>query len=128
VRTPLLKRLEPIIERITIQQSGNWQIYNWASTVGALMSLRAKYEQLIDGEVVLSIVDRDQRIKLSVKGNRPQCESTEDSPDLSLDGPTAARLLCGPYRASQVLDLPVRAAVLDQWCPLPLATSTMDTV
>jgi len=44
------------------------------------------------------------------------------------DALLAHRLLFGPLRPSQIIELPAAAAALDAWCPLPLYWAPQDNV
>jgi hypothetical protein len=68
------------------------------------------------------------RLLLEVDGKHIRCARTDAEPSLSPDPATAMRLLLGPLPPSAVLALPVGAALLEQWCPLPLFWGRQDGV
>jgi hypothetical protein len=65
---------------------------------------------------------------LEVDGEHICCARTDAEPALSADPATAMRLLLGPLPPSAVLALPADAALLEQWCPLPLFWGRQDGV
>ena len=67
-------------------------------------------------------------IALEVREKEARAFRTEAEPALIPSAATAMRMLCGPLAPSAVLELPTRAAALDQWCPLPLFWSRQDGV
>ena len=91
------------------------------------MKLKATYEMLPDGELVLLIHGRggDERLLLSVKDGVPSVETTENrAPDLTLEHIEAMNLLFAPYAPAR-LTLPSFAKV---WFPLPLYVYSSDAV
>ena len=123
----LLPKLARLGEGVSASSSGNWQIFDWATTLDALLKTRAALVPLMAGAVVVEIAGCG-RVVLEVRGNDAQCVRTEAAPALQMDALTAMRLLCGPLRPSLVLPLPAAAAPLEQWCPLPLFWGRQDGV
>lgn len=123
----LLPKLAQLCEGLSVHQSGNWQIFDWETTLDALLKTRGTLGPLTDGAVVLEIADYG-RILLEVSGGSARCVRTEIEPTLQTDAFTAMRLLCGPLPPSAVLALPQGAAPLEQWCPLPLFWGRQDGV
>ena len=123
----LLPKLARLCEGVSASSSGNWQIFDWAATLDALLKTHAALVPLMDGAVVVEIAGYG-RVALEVRGNAAQCVRTEAAPALQMDAFTAMRLLCGPLRPSLVLPLPSAAAPLEQWCPLPLFWGRQDAV
>ena len=123
----LLPKLAQLSEGVSASSSGNWQIFDWATTLDALLKTRAALVPLMDGAVVVEIAGYG-RVALEVRGDDVQCVRTEAAPALQMDTFTAMRLLCGPLSPSLVLSLPAAAAPLEQWCPLPLFWGRQDGV
>ncbi len=123
----LLPKLARLCEGVSASGSGNWQIFDWATTLDALLKTRAALVPLTEGAVVVEIAGYG-RVAMEGGGNDAQCVRTEAAPALQLDALTAMRLLCGPLRPSLVWPLPAAAAPLEQWCPLPLFWGRQDGV
>lgn len=123
----LTARVAAFADATALRPSGNWRIINWAATVAATLGARAASTPLPGGRVVIDIAGQ-ARLAVEVAGSRVRCEPTCDTPCLSADPLTATRLLFGPLRPSQVMDLPAEAALLEAWGPLPLAWRTQDGV
>ena len=123
----LLPKLAQLCEGASASSSGNWQIFDWATTLDALLKTRAALTPLMDGAVVVEIAGYG-RVELAVRDNAAQCVRTEAAPALELDAFTAMRLLCGPLPPALVAPLPAAAAPLEQWCPLPLFLGRQDAV
>ena len=123
----LLPKLAQLCEGASASSSGNWQIFDWATTLDALLKTHAALMPLMDGAVVVEI-EGYGRVALEVRENAAQCVRTEAAPALQIDGCAAMRLLCGPLPPSLVLPLPAAAAPLEQWCPLPLFLGRQDAV
>ena len=122
-----MPKLAQLCEGVTASCSGNWQIFDWATTLNALLKTRAALVPLLDGAVVVEIAGYG-RVELAVRGRAAQCVRTEAAPALQLDAFTAMRLLCGPLPPTLVMPLPAAAAPLEQWCPLPLFWGRQDAV
>ncbi len=123
----LLFALGHISEQARITESGNWQVFDWATTVGTLMRLKQRGGGMVAGEVLISI-EGYGGLRLSVSGGEASCTPSDSSPDITCDGPTAKRLLFGPIPPGLVMTLPERATILESWCPLPLSLTRQDWV
>lgn len=126
-RAGLARLLGRCCERIGVQPSGNWQVFDWVGVLDALFKARPLSGPLLEGEVVVAI-EGIGALCLSVRDGQPSCVATQDEPALRCDALTAMRLLFGPLAPSQVMALPAAAARLDQWCPLPLFWPAQDGV
>lgn len=125
---PLHHKLGGIAERITVEASGNWQIFNWPATVNALLRLRHATTPLAEGAIRVRIDNVGVTLALRVEGTRASCRVTNDPPDWSSDANCVLRVLFGPTPPSSVADLPKAADTLASWCPLPLALPNSDHV
>lgn len=126
-RADLARLLGACCENTSARPGGNWQIFDWAGVVGALLEARQLSGPLLPGTVVIDIQGYGA-LELHVEGDQATCARSTAPADLSCDTFTAMRLLFGPLPASQVLALPASAAVLEQWCPLPLSWPHQDGV
>ena len=68
----LLPKLAQLCEGLSVHQSGNWQIFDWETTLDALLKTRGTLGPLTDGAVVLEIADYG-RILLEVSGGSARC-------------------------------------------------------
>jgi len=114
-------------ERTSLQPAGNWQVFAWTELLDALLQMRRLSGPLMEGRVVVDISEYGA-VALQVEGERATCERTDDKPALQCDPLTAMRLFFGPLAPSQILPLPPGAALLEQWCPLPLHWPRQDGV
>ena len=123
----LLPKLAHLCEGTSVSSSGNWLIFDWENVLDALLKTRAAQGPLVDGAVIIEI-EGYGRLLLEVDGENIRCARTDAKPALSADPTTAMRLLLGPLPPSAVLALPAGAALLEQWCPLPLFWGRQDGV
>lgn len=139
--SPALQPLVDMAETVSLMETGNWQVFNWSAVVKTLLQGAGRTRPLSDGRVVLAVGAGTQstdapstdttgadsaRFEIIVKDGHVTCQPSGAEPTLRADGPTLTRALFGPWSPSQILDLPREAAVLDQWCPLPLYLSRQD--
>ena len=126
----LLRDLGSQCERVTVQSTGNWMIVHWAEVVDALMRVRVRSGELIDGTAVLAI-ENYGAIELSVVDGQAKCEKRElreGEQHLACNPVTAMRLLFGPWFPSQVVPPSPELRILEAWCPLPLSWPAQDHV
>ncbi|MEW6753765.1 MAG: GNAT family N-acetyltransferase [Candidatus Latescibacterota bacterium] len=114
-------------EHPAVSLAGNFQVFNWQQVLEALLAARALAGPLLPGRVVIGITGQE-RLELAVEGGQTACTATTAPPHVEWDAHTALRALFGPLRPSAVVELPARAAVLEQWCPLPLSWPHQDGV
>ena len=107
-------------ERWSVSTPCMFKIIRWDRVAGALLSLRAQTEALPDGVFRLGI-EGWGTLTLQVQAGLPSARRTDDTPELTLDRLSAARLLFGPLR------LPTNAAAA-AWLPLPLSWNGQDRV
>lgn len=124
----LLRRLGALGEGVSLGSSGNWQIFDWAATVEALLRVRAAGGILADGEVALGI-EGYGALRIRVRDAQPVCTRDEEAAAAVTWTPsTVMRVLFGPLAPTQVTDIPAAAAALQAWCPLPLGWPRQDGV
>lgn len=123
----LLPKLAAVCGGMSVHSSGNWQIFDWAAALDALLKAQGTLIPLTDGAVVIEITDYG-KVLLEVAGGSARCIRSDAAPALQTDAFTAMRLLFGPLPPATVLALPQAAAALEQWCPLPLFWGRQDGV
>ncbi len=121
-----LKLVQDIPEGISFEPCKSFSVLNYKAVVGAFMKLKATYEKMPDGKLVLNINGRggNENIALTVKNGVPSCEYTEEKADMKFEHIEAMNLLfglCCPERDM----LPDFARI---WLPLPLFVYYSDTV
>lgn len=124
---PALQPLIDMAEMVRVEDAGNWRIFDWPAVVTAMLQVVQQWRPLLPGRIVLE-VQGQANFEMRADGRSATCALTDAPAVLSTDGPTMTRLLFGPLRPSQVMTLPADAAVLDQWCPLPLYLGRQDGV
>lgn len=124
----LARAVAGFAEHVSLQETGNWQVFDWPATLTALLLARRQDGELPEGEVVLGIRGQARRLALRVGPREVACEPTDAPPVLELDAPGMLQCLCGPLPPSQRTRLSPTAARLDAWCPLPLRISRQDHV
>jgi GNAT superfamily N-acetyltransferase len=122
----LARSLSEVAEGVSVNGTGNWQIYDWEATLDALMRVKHATAGSIEGECRIAI--GEERFKLFVTDDRVGCQATEEVPDLKLTPFQAHRFLFGPTRPSEVIDIPDAARAVESWLPLPLSFLRADSV
>ena len=126
-RFELLRDLSAIGESMGVGASGNWQIYDWAATVKALLQVRGVGGALAHGEIVVGI-EGYGNLRVQVAGAKVSCQKVTDAPAVTWDTFTAMRVFFGPLPPPAVTDVPAALAPLLGWCPLPLSWPKQDGV
>jgi hypothetical protein len=125
---PSLRALSETAEWTEVRPSGNWQVFNWAKVLDALLRLRHRIVPLIEGDVVIGLPD-GQRLHLEVRKQSAGCSNRpERAPDLSAEPMPLVRACFGPSKPQLAIDGGPKLQLLDSWCPLPLAISDQDHV
>ena len=109
-------------EEYSIRFPSRFKIINWQKVVNAFMKLKAEYDTLPDGELVLGI-EGYGNIRLFVENANAGCEKTDREAEVILSAAKATQLLFGPVNPAIVGDTPVFARAL---FPLPLSWDTLD--
>ena len=81
----------------------------------------------MEGVVSVSIEDYGV-LEIEVNDNEADCHLVSGTAAIECDSLLAHRLLFGPLKPSEVIELPAAARLLDAWCPLPLYWPTQDRV
>ncbi len=126
--SPVARYLNQVAEAVTVRTSGLWQVFDWVTVTDALLRVRMLSEALPPGRVTICIEDADETFTLYVEGENAGCIAESCTPTISLSAGQALRLLFGPASPANIVDLPGAAAVLQAWCPLPLAIPRLDHV
>jgi len=123
----LVRPLGQSAESFSTGTTGNWQVFDWVTTLNALLKVRAAMGPLVDGKTVVAIEGYGP-ISLEVAGGEAVCTRSDAAADLSVDACTAHRLFFGPLPPAATVELPTQLAALEQWCPLPLFWAKQDGV
>jgi predicted N-acetyltransferase YhbS len=122
----LSRALGKIAEQVSVSTSGNWQVYDWATTLQALMQVKHATCGLARGEVRLGI--GDETFVLAVDSAGVSCALDSGEADLSMTAFHAHQVLFGPRRPSDVVEIPDEARIIESWAPLPLSFMRADAV
>ena len=122
----LSRALGNIAENVSVNGSGNWQVFDWETTLTALLTVQHRGRGLIEGSVVIGI--DEATFEMTVDGQHVRCERVEIAPSISMSWKEAHRVLFGPAPASTVLEIPDAAKLLEAWTPLPLGFMRADSV
>ena len=123
-RWSLVRRLAAVGESVSVASSGNWQVFDWAATVEALMGV---CDSLPEGEADVGI-EGYGTLRMRVRDGRPECLLDDAASGVTWDPATAMRALFGPLAADLVTTVPPELAALRGWCPLPLGWLRPDGV
>lgn len=113
-------------EHIHLTTNGNWLIFDWPRVIGALLRAHHRHSPLPYGAVTIGV--GGSSLLLSIRPDCVRCDWSDEAPDLVADTMTLTRLLFGPAKPSEVVDLKSNASILQAWCPLPAGFSPQDYV
>ena len=122
-----LQRFADISENTTLTRSGNWQVFDWERVVATLLKTRLAHSPIMEGVVSVSIEGYGV-LEIEVNDNEADCHLVSGTAAIECDSLLAHRLLFGPLKPSEVIELPAAARLLDAWCPLPLYWPPQDRV
>lgn len=119
-------------ETVSVGGAGSCQVFDWVRVTDALMKLRRQCGPMIPGCVTVSIAG-EGLMALEVGDETAGASWLESSTlggdaDVAADATTTMRLLFGPLRPSEVMELSSAAGLLESWCPLPLGWTRQDGV
>ncbi len=123
-RRGLVRGLGAVAESVSVASSGNWQVFDWAATVEALMGV---CDGLPEGEADLGI-EGYGKLRVRVRDGRVECRREDAGGGVTWDPRTAMRVLFGPLAPELVTDVPPALDALRAWCPLPLGWLRPDGV
>ena len=113
-----------VCESSVIHSPSHFKIRNWADFTDAFIKLKASYCKMPQGELYIGITDYGT-IRLYVNEKGAGCEKTDHTPDITLDGLSAARYIFGPYPPICTADT---SYLVQAWFPLPLSWNGQDRV
>ncbi len=131
--------LSELAEHMSVQPAQNLAVFRFPSTVKAFLSLKAGYESLPDGTLVLQVKEKE-KFRVTFFGGCVEAQETEDAPHLILSYFDAMALLFGPLGgvAQAMLmkkGFPGPAGWTEReqdlcraWFPMPLFIEEADTV
>lgn len=123
---PLSRALGDVAEWMNVSTSGNWQVYDWATTLEAMLAVKREVGGLAEGEVTVGI--GDERFRMAVDGDGVSVTATDGEVDLAVSPFEAHRVFFGPVRPENVVAIPDSARVVAAWAPLPLGFMRGDSV
>jgi hypothetical protein len=124
----VLTELSEIGEWFSFGHSGNWQIFNYAKVIDALLRLRHRAEPLPLGEVLIGVENEPHSLHIEVREGSAGCALRERPAAQYFEPMRLSRVLFGPSPPSLVTHLEPGARALHSWCPLPLSISYQDAV
>jgi predicted N-acetyltransferase YhbS len=122
----LLRVLANHAESVAVSGSGNWQVFDWATTLQAVMKVKHKTRGLAEGKVRIGI--GEETYLATVDSTGASCVRDEGETDISLTSFPAHRVMFGPARPSDGAEVPDSARILESWAPLPLGFLRADCV
>lgn len=123
-----IRKISSICESVTASGSYNWRIFDWVRVINTLFSVKLSYTKLAEGEVKIGIEDCGV-FSLCVKNGKASCKKINGNPDLYCDEFSAVRLLFGPLKPDNVMELPENLVpIFSSWFPLPLSWGLQDRV
>ena len=106
----LVRGLGAVGESVSVASSGNWQVFDWAATVEALMGV---CDDLPEGEADLGI-EGYGKLRIRVRDGRVECRRDDASDGGDWDPRTAMRAF-GPLAPDLVTAVPPALARCDGW-------------
>ena len=122
----LLRALADLAESVDVSGSGNWQVFDWATTLQAVMKVKHVTKGLAEGTVRIGIGEETYLASVDSKG--VSCVRDEGEADISLTPLAAHRVLFGPARPSDGVEISDSTRILESWAPLPLGFMRADCV
>lgn len=118
---PALTDSLAVVEEFTIKSNTNLLIFNFMRMIQATLTLKAKTQPLLSGQVVIQI-DNQVPLEICVDAQGVHVRETAQAPTVHFTALEATRVLFSPHAV--VIQNPVLAA----WLPLPFFISPVDTV
>ena len=127
-RIDYINSIIDICEQYDVSSCWNWLIRDWHAFIYLLMKAKSSYTYLPDGELNIEIKNYGT-LNLTMMNNIATCCKSQETPDISLDTFSAARLLFGHGNPTYVTTLPQhKTATILAWFPLPLYCPQPDAV
>ena len=123
-QTELICRFSAICDTMQLRSPSHFKICNWERVISAFMRLKASYQPLQAGELVLNIQDYGT-MRIFVNQEGVGCEKSQQKPQLTLTQLEASRFIFGPLDPGYVAKANETA---ESWFPLPLSWNGQDRV
>ena len=120
-----IRRLGNYAEEVNIQDSHNWQIFDWKNIIKALLEIKQKSCRLISGESIFTIKGMGS-FRISVTAKKVMCESIDTCSNNEFSSSEFLRIAFGPLPPSLIIDLPEELKIFENWFPLPLCIGLQD--
>jgi len=122
-----IRQLGNYTEEVNIQDSRNWQIFDWKNIIKALLEIKQKSCRLISGESIFTIKGIGS-FRISVTVKKVMCESIDVCSNNEFSSSEFLRIAFGPLPPSLIIDLPEELKIFENWFPLPLCIGLQDGV
>ncbi|MBL8875046.1 MAG: GNAT family N-acetyltransferase [Phycisphaerae bacterium] len=131
IRDLQFNHLERLADDASLIEAGNWRIYQWPAVMTALLKARQSAMPLPPDTFVIRIDANAsgpsgtgaEHFRLTIDSHAT-CEFSDDAPDFEGSAAQVLRALTDPIPPN----LPLRAAQLGLWRPLPLVIPMQDRV
>jgi len=124
----VLERISVFSESTAIGESYQWQIFKWTEVIEALLTLKAGYTLLANGEVKIGI-EGYGIVKIIVNDGVIDCRLINEDADFTVDKYIASRIILGPLPVFVSSLVPFKLhPVLASWFPLPLCWFPQDNI
>lgn len=120
----LVRRFASISDTMQLRSPSHFKICNWERVISAFLKLKASYQTLQAGELILTIQDYGT-IRIYVDEQGAGCEATEQESQLTLTPLEAARFVFGPLAPAYTAET---SKIAENWFPLPLSWNGQDRV
>ena len=120
-----IRQLGNYAEEVNIQDSHNWQIFDWKNIIKALLEIKQKSCRLISGESIFTIKGIGS-FRISVTAKKVVCESIDTCSINEFSSSEFLRIAFGPLPPSLIIDLPEELKIFENWFPLPLCIGLQD--
>jgi predicted acetyltransferase len=122
-----IRQLGNYTEEANIQDSHNWQIFDWKNIIKDLLEIKQKSCRLISGESIFTIKGIGG-FRISVTAKKVMCESIDTCSNNEFSSSEFLRIAFGPLPPSLIIDLPEELKIFENWFPLPLCIGLQDGV
>lgn len=127
VEREMIGMLSSYCERMSINHSENFVIFDYEGLTRALLTLKAQYAELVDGSLTLNIRNYGS-LKIDVHSGQVDVAKTQSAADLTVGGLEATRLLFSPFGFCIRVPKGEAARCAASWFPLPLFWPSSDGV
>ena len=115
-------RLGMIAEDISVEDSGNFQIFHWEKVVESLMKVKSQIESVAEGSLRIGIKDYGT-LEITVKNKEISCVKIDQKADIELDTFMAGRVVFGHVPVKYITNMVLpenKMTLIENWFPLPL--------